>query len=105
MKDIEVLLKQITEELTTIVLEKDKMYGSAIEKGAEIFKTLYPNGIKVEQYQDALLLVRTIDKICRIANRTSDNREREEETPWLDVAGYAIRAIFQDVSNDEEEEE
>jgi hypothetical protein len=104
MKDIEVLLKQITEELTTVVLEKDKMYGSAIEKGTTIFKTLYPDGIKVEQYQDALLLVRTIDKVCKIANRTRENREKEDETPWLDVAGYAIRAIFQDVSDEEEEE-
>jgi hypothetical protein len=50
---------------------------------------LYPSGIKPEQYTDALAIIRVIDKLFRIAN----NKDAFAESPWRDIAGYALLGI------------
>jgi hypothetical protein len=50
---------------------------------------LYPSGIKPEQYTDALAIIRVIDKLFRIAN----NKDAFSESPWRDIAGYALLGI------------
>ena len=84
--------EEIGSEIGKLVQEKNKAYGSAFDRCKEILKILYPDGIKIEQYTDALAIVRIIDKLFRIANK----KDAFGESPWKDIAGYAILGIGKD---------
>jgi len=83
----------IAREIGELVTKKNGAYGNSFEKSKEILQILYPNGVEPEQYQDMLALTRLIDKMFRIANK----KDAFGESPWRDIAGYAILGI----SNDE----
>lgn len=77
----------VGEKLVTKVAQKNNDYGSAFEQIEEILKVLYPNGVPVHQYGNMSLLVRMLDKVCRLAN------EREKfynEDSWDDLIGYCF---------------
>lgn len=84
--------EQIGTEIGKLVDEKNKAYGDSVNTSAEAFKLLYPNGIKPEQYSDALLLVRTWDKMKRIATK----KDAFGENPWQDINGYSLLGIMKD---------
>ena len=77
---------QVANEIADLLEEKNKSYGSSFEKSQDILNVLYPNGISKEQFKDALVVTRIIDKLFRIAN----NKEAFAEDPWKDIAGYAL---------------
>lgn len=76
----------IGQKIGKLVAEKNKAYGDAFNKSAEFLKILYPNGVKPEQYDDMLGLVRVFDKQMRIAHQ----KDAFGENPWNDIAGYGI---------------
>jgi len=78
--------EEIGEKLGQLVAQKNAAYGSAFDKSGEILKVLYPNGIKPDQYTDALGTIRVIDKLFRIATA----KDAFGESPWQDIAGYGI---------------
>lgn len=82
-------IKQIANDLSQLIEKKNQAYGNAFDKTEDILKILYPNGIKVEQYKDIHVLVRMLDKICRIAR---DN-DPFNESPYMDLAGYSLLAL------------
>lgn len=84
--------KQIGEEIGSLVDEKNAAYGSSFAESYKILSVLYPNGIKPEQYTDALAIIRVIDKLFRIANK----KDAFGESPWKDIAGYAILGVAKD---------
>jgi hypothetical protein len=84
--------KQIGEEIGSLVDEKNAAYGSSFAESYKILSVLYPNGIKPEQYTDALAIIRVIDKLFRIANK----KDAFGESPWKDIAGYAILGASND---------
>lgn len=84
--------EQQAEEIGKLVAEKNAAYGSAFAEAHQILKVLFPNGIKPEQYTDALAVIRVIDKLFRIANA----KDAFGETPWRDIAGYAILGVAND---------
>ena len=86
--------KQIGEEIGNLVDEKNAAYGSSFAECHKILSVLYPNGIQPEQYTDALAIIRVIDKLFRIANK----KDAFGESPWKDIAGYAILGIANDDS-------
>jgi hypothetical protein len=86
--------KTIGEEVGNLVEEKNTAYGSSFAESYKILNVLYPNGIKPEQYIDALAITRVIDKLFRIANK----KDAFGESPWRDIAGYAILGISNDES-------
>jgi hypothetical protein len=86
--------KQIGEEIGSLVDEKNAAYGSSFAESYKILSVLYPNGIKPEQYTDALAIIRVIDKLFRIANK----KNAFGESPWNDIAGYAILGVANDSS-------
>ena len=90
--------KQIGEEVGSLVDEKNAAYGSSFAESHKILSVLYPNGIKPDQYMDALAITRVIDKLFRIANK----KDAFGESPWRDIAGYALLGIANG-SNKEEE--
>ena len=84
------LLRDSGDEVTNIVIEKNLAYGNAIRKVCDIMTILFPEGIRPDQYEDVLLLVRDLDKTCRIAD---GDKAAFGENPWRDKAGYALCGV------------
>jgi hypothetical protein len=78
--------EEIGAEIGRLVDAKQKAYGRAFDKTGKILETLYPHGVKPEQYGDLLAMVRILDKFFRIAT----DKRALGENPWQDVAGYGI---------------
>lgn len=78
----------IAESIAATVAEKNAAYGDSVTRSAAIMQILYPDGIPVDAYKDALLVVRVLDKLSRIAT----DRDALGESPWRDIAGYALLA-------------
>jgi hypothetical protein len=91
----------IGEQVGGLVAEKQIAYGDMIRGAQDLLRILYPDGIKPEQYADALLILRILDKIGRL---TRGNKKAFDESPWRDICGYAILGAEQDERNNEREE-
>ena len=85
-------LKEISNELGSLLEEKNRSYGSAFSKSSEVLKILYPNGIEPDQYTDLLLTTRILDKLFRIAT----DKSAFNEEPWKDIAGYGLLGIYKE---------
>jgi len=83
----------IAAEIGRLVEQKNQAYGSAFAKVGDFLRLLYPEGIKPEQYSDALLLVRIFDKQMRIATA----KDALGENPFSDIAGYGILGVASQV--------
>lgn len=77
-------------ELGKLVESKQKQYGDSAGKSGGIMRILYPQGIASHQMDDALLTVRVLDKLSRIAQRGEDGKDLGGESPWKDLAGYGL---------------
>ena len=77
-----------------VVTEKNAAYGDSFGRVADFLKILYPDGVQPEQYVDMLCLARIFDKQMRIANR----KHAFNESPYTDIAGYAILGVALDQS-------
>jgi len=86
--------KKIGLDVGKLVQEKNEAYGDSFGQACKILEVLYPEGIKPEQYRDALAITRVIDKLFRLANK----KEAFGESPWKDICGYSMLGI----ANDEE---
>ena len=81
--------KDLALEVADLVSEKQLQYGNSFEKAGEILAVLYPTCVSLEQYQDALTILRMIDKLFRIA--TAHPTDTEE--PWKDLNGYSLLGL------------
>ncbi len=71
-----------------LVDSKQKQYGDSFHKCGAYLRLLYPDGIRPEQYDGILALVRDFDKSMRIATGNQGN-----EDAWKDKCGYALLAM------------
>jgi hypothetical protein len=78
--------EELGREIGELVDQKNAAYGDSFRKSGNIMRELYPKGIRTEQYDDALAMIRIIDKLFRIAT----DKDAFGENPWRDIAGYAI---------------
>lgn len=76
-------------EIGELVQTKQAAYGDSFGKSGEVLRTLYPNGVAVSQYTDMLAICRIVDKLFRIAT----DKDALGESPWRDVAGYALLSV------------
>jgi hypothetical protein len=83
--------EQIGNEIGKLVDRKQKEYGDSYGKSEAILKTLYPNGIRPEQYKNLLYIVRVNDKLCRI----STDNDPSGENPAHDIGGYSLLHVAQ----------
>ncbi|MBZ4402498.1 hypothetical protein [Myxococcus sp. AS-1-15] len=74
--------------LGRMVTEKQRAYGDAFGKAGQVLGLLYPDGIPRAKLDDALAVVRVVDKLFRVAT----DRDALGESPWRDIAGYALLA-------------
>lgn len=72
-----------------LVVKKQAAYGDSFGKSGEVMRLLYPAGIPPEKLDDALTVVRVLDKLFRIAT----DRDALGESPWCDVLGYSLLAV------------
>jgi len=84
---------QLGESIGQLLDQKDAAYGSSFDKSGEVLRVLFPDGVRVDQYRDLLAITRILDKLFRIATR----KDAFAESPWQDIAGYAILALANDV--------
>jgi len=77
---------KIADNIASLVIEKQIAYGDSFGRSGTVLKEMYPNGIKPEQYNDMLTVVRIIDKLFRIANQ----KDAFNENPYNDIIGYGI---------------
>lgn len=78
------------QKIGEMVEEKQAAYGDSFGKAGNILRELYPDGIRPEQYDDALCVVRIVDKLFRVAT----DRDAFGESPYRDIAGYGILGAF-----------
>lgn len=81
-------------EVGDLVARKNESYGDSVAKSGDFLKLLYPTGLIPDQFGDALLLIRIFDKCMRIATR----KDAFGESPYRDIAGYAIRGAEKDAT-------
>jgi hypothetical protein len=84
----------IGQRIGSLVDRKNAKYGDSIHVTGKMLKLLYPNGIKLKDYDNVATLVRMFDKMKRIA---TDNDE-DGENPYKDIAGYGILNCEEDKS-------
>lgn len=75
-------------DIGRIVTAKQAAYGDSFGKSGAVMRALYPEGIPPEQLDDALTVIRIVDKLFRVAT----NRDALGESPWKDIMGYALLA-------------
>ena len=80
------IYKRIGTDIGMLVDSKNAAYGDSFRESGKVIRIIYPNGINSEQCDEALVMVRIIDKLFRIANK----KDAFGENPWMDIAGYAI---------------
>jgi hypothetical protein len=95
MKDIPKDYEAIAKNLGSLLNQKQAAYGDAFGNMEQVVNVFYPHGIKPHQYKNVLTLVRILDKMFRISNLPESNKDRMDEDPWKDIAGYAILALSQ----------
>lgn len=81
--------KELGEEIGALVDEKNTAYGDSFAKSGEFLKLLFPDGIRPDQYKDALCLVRIFDKQMRIAT----DKNAFGESPYGDISGYGLLGL------------
>ena len=91
--------EEVGSKVGRLVDDKQKAYGNSFGNAHKIIKVLYPDGIKPEQYQDMLTIVRIIDKLFRIATQ----KNAFGESLYMDIAGYGLLglAMNQQIRRDE----
>jgi len=94
-------LESISRDVVSIVKEKNREYGSAFQKVSHILSILFPNGIPTNKYHDVAILIRVLDKICRIA---SANDKDVKKDAWLDITGYGLLRLSEGDLNGVESE-
>jgi hypothetical protein len=76
-------------QIGALVAKKQRAYGDSFGKAGQVLRILYPQGITADRLDDALTVVRVVDKLFRIAT----DRDALGESPWRDVAGYAVLSV------------
>jgi hypothetical protein len=88
--------KNIANGIAELIEDKQRQYGDSFSKSGKIMAILYPDGIPLEALDDALVVVRVIDKLFRIAT-AAGKKDGGGENPWNDVCGYALLSIKRDI--------
>jgi len=84
--------EDLGKQIGALVDEKNAAYGNSFGQVGDFLKILYPNGIPVDSYTDALCIVRMFDKLKRIATK----KDAFGESPYRDIAGYALLGVLKD---------
>ena len=87
--------EKLAQEIGALVDAKQVAYGDAFGRSGSVMRILYPNGISLEQMDDALCVVRITDKLFRIAT----DKDALGESPYKDIAGYGLLGFMKSQSS------
>lgn len=73
-------------KLGKLVDDKQAQYGDAITASEQIMNILFPEGIPKEKIKLSLLIVRIVDKLCRL----SRGNGKGDEDAFGDIGGYGL---------------
>ena len=82
--------KKLGESVGALVQEKQEAYGNSFGRAGDVMRLLYPEGTPLEAMDDALTIVRMLDKMFRIAQ--SHKSDPMGESPFKDITGYGLLA-------------
>ena len=83
--------QELGKEIGEMVEKKQAAYGDSFGKAGAVLRLMYPSGINPAQYDDALTIVRILDKLFRIAT----DKDAFGESPYRDIAGYGLLGAAQ----------
>lgn len=83
---------QVAHEVAALVSKKQEAYGDSFGQAGKLMRVIYPAGIMPGQMDDALTVVRILDKLFRIANK----KDAFNESPWRDIVGYGLLSVVRD---------
>jgi hypothetical protein len=83
--------QRLAADVADLVTAKQAAYGDSFGVAPKILALLYPDGVRVEQYDDLLAVVRILDKLKRIATA----KQGDGEDPWNDICGYSLLMLAQ----------
>jgi hypothetical protein len=92
IQPIDTRYEEFALKIGQLVDKKQAAYGDSFNKVTSILKILFPDGVLSDKYDDILAIARILDKIFRIANQ----KEAFNESPYEDIAGYALLGAFRD---------
>ncbi|NBP56185.1 hypothetical protein EBU71_06570 [bacterium] len=95
----------LAEKIGKLVDDKNKAYGSSFDQAGDFLKLLYPNGIPVDAYTDALCIVRIFDKLKRLSNTNGLPANEGKIDAWKDIVGYGLLGLYKDGGSRELETE
>jgi hypothetical protein len=93
--------EKLGQEIGQLVDEKNKAYGDSFGQVGKFLEILYPDGIPVSAYTDALCIVRIFDKLKRIAT----DKNALGESPYRDICGYALLGTMKDEEQENREKD
>ena len=88
---VNVRYRDIAATVADLVIRKQQQYGDSFATAPKILALLYPDGVRVEQYDALLAVVRILDKLKRIATA----KQGDGEDPWNDICGYSLLMLAQ----------
>lgn len=88
-----IAIENMAHEIGKLCADKSAAYGDSVGSTGAMLCVLWPWGIEPRMYKDAAVIIRVLDKINRIAQ---GDKDAFSESPWADIAGYAIRMALED---------
>jgi hypothetical protein len=88
---------ELADEVGRLVAAKAKAYGRSTATAGDVLGLLWPCGIPVDAYEDALSIARILEKAMRLVH----GRGTFGESEWLDICGHALVALARDRADKE----
>lgn len=91
-------IKEIATDIGNFVEEKNQGYGNSFDKTENFLLSLYPNGIKPDQFTDAICSMRIFDKLSKLS---SGNGDKFDENIYEDLMGVVLRMSLNNLGGHE----
>jgi len=88
--------EKLATKIGTVVDIKQKAYGNSFGQAGAFLELLYPDGIPVKAYTDALCIVRIWDKLKRLSNLGDLPSNEGKLDAWQDIVGYGLLGLQKD---------
>lgn len=88
--------EKLATKIGAIVDIKQKAYGNSFGQAGAFLELLYPDGIPVKAYTDALCIVRIWDKLKRLSNLGILPSNEGKLDAWQDIVGYGLLGLQKD---------
>lgn len=96
--------EKLATKIGAVVDSKQKAYGNSFGQAGAFLELLYPDGIPVKAYTDALCIVRIWDKLKRLSNLGDLPSNEGKLDAWQDIVGYGLLGLQKDQPTEQPKE-